>query len=287
MASPDLKPMADLGPADADSGFALSREIGWNQALADWRYMLANGAGVGRSDANGKLVATALSLPYGRFAWICMVLVAESHRRRGLATELMGEVIARQTAVGRVPGLDATPAGREVYARIGFRDHYGIGRYCAEAVAPPPETAPEGMVFRGLGASDAPALAAADAPIFGGDRGALLRHLIERQPGRVFGAWRDAALVGYVLARDGREASQIGPVVAPDEATARALFAAASAGLDGPCYIDAPEAHGSFVDWLQASGFVFQRPFSRMYYESDGGFDRPQAIYAIAGPELG
>lgn len=287
MSEVNLGPLTDLGPGDAERGFALSREIGWNQSLADWRYMLENGDGVGRSDDAGKLVASALALPYGRFAWICMVLVADSHRRRGLATELMGAVIERQTAAGRVPGLDATPAGREVYRKIGFRDQYDIGRYRAEAVAVPPAATPEGIALRRLTEADAGALAAADLPIFGGDRRALLQHLVARQPERAFGAWRGGDLVGYVLARDGREASQIGPLVAPDGTTARALFAAASTGLTGPCYIDALDAHDGFVDWLKTAGFAFQRPYSRMYLERDEGFDRPDAIYAIAGPELG
>lgn len=283
----DLEPRFDLAPADAERGFALSTEIGWNQALADWRYMLAAGDGVGRADAVGRLVASALALPYGRFAWICMVLVAESHRRRGLATELMGAVIERQVAAGRVPGLDATPAGREVYRQIGFRDHYGIGRYRAATARVPAVPAPDGIALRPLAAGDADALTAVDRPVFGADRGALLEHLIDRQPERAVGAWCADALVGYVLARDGRDATQIGPLVAPDNATARALLAAAGAGLASPCYLDAPDVHDGFVGWLKDAGFVFQRPFSRMYLNHGGGFDHPDAIYAIAGPELG
>lgn len=281
-----MGPLFDLTVDDAARGFALSSEIGWNQTIDDWRYMLAHGEGVGKNDENGKLVASAMALPYGEFAWICMVLVADTHRRRGLATELMGAVIDRQTRAGRVPGLDATPAGREVYRQIGFRNHYGIGRYRAEAVVSRGEI-PAGVELRPLTAEDADSVASFDRSVFGADRGALLQHLTTRQPARAFAAFRDAKITGYVLARDGREATQIGPVVAGDGDTAIALAARAATNMAGPCYVDAPDEHVGFLDWLNSAGFVFQRPFTRMYLDRDTGFDRPSAVFAIAGPELG
>ena len=82
-----------LAPADAGQGAALSAEIGWNQVESDWRYMLANGAGFGLTTAGGKLVASALALPYDGFAWVCMVLVAPDHRGQGIATDLMCRVL--------------------------------------------------------------------------------------------------------------------------------------------------------------------------------------------------
>lgn len=283
----DLGPVRDLSVEDAARGAALSTAIGWNQVEADWRYMLGHGDGVGREGPDGALVASAMALPYGGFAWICMVLVAESHRRRGLATELMQIMMDRQTGAGRVPGLDATPAGREVYRRIGFVDHYGIGRYRAEAPAPAAAEVPPGIDVRPLGSDDVAALKAADSKAFGADRSALLRHLMERQPGRAFGAFRGEEMVGHALARNGREATQIGPVVAATEAIATALAAHALAGLGTPAYVDALDRHDGFVNWLKDSGFAFQRPYTRMYLDRDRGFDEPALIAAIAGPELG
>ena len=102
----------DLAPVHAEAGFDLSTLIGWNQTADDWRFVLARGDGVGLLDDDDTLVATAMALPYGRFAWICLVLVAPDWRRQGIATRLMAEVVRRQEAAGRVPGLDATPDGR-------------------------------------------------------------------------------------------------------------------------------------------------------------------------------
>ena len=64
--------------------------------------------------------------PTARCAWISMVLVAGTHRRRGLATRLLHRCIADVTAAGLVPVLDATPAGAKVYAPLGIQGRVGI-----------------------------------------------------------------------------------------------------------------------------------------------------------------
>jgi ribosomal protein S18 acetylase RimI-like enzyme len=284
---PELR-QVDLTPAHAEAGLALSTRIGWNQALPDWQYMLAAGDGVGLLAGDGTLVASAMSLPYGAFAWICMVLVDPDYRRQGLATRLMDIVVARQEAAGRVPGLDATPDGREVYRRIGFEDDYRLGRYRAERIEPDVGApVPSGITLRPLAESDLPPLTAIDRAVFGGDRSALLRHLLDRVPGAPHGAWRGGDLVGYVFAREGREAHQVGPLVAEGSDIAISLAGAALGAIEGAVYIDAPDAQGDFVRWLEARGFAQQRPFFRMYRRRAEGFDAPGRIFAIAGPELG
>ena len=68
----------------------LSTEAHWNQNEADWRFFLSKGIVFGVRDGAGRLIATAALLPYSSGnAWISMVLVTESWRRRGLATRLV------------------------------------------------------------------------------------------------------------------------------------------------------------------------------------------------------
>lgn len=290
MDQPDVTGLvrADLSVADSQRGYLLSTEIGWNQTEADWSYMLANGPGIGLTDPDGKLVASAIALPYGRFGWVCMVLVAPDWRRLGLATDLMNGVIEFLQADGVVPGLDATPDGREVYRRIGFDDVYGLERLVAEhanlATAPA-----AGIEIRPLTEADMDAVAAFDGPVFTGDRAALLRHLQSREPSRATGAWNGSELTGFALARDGRNWTQIGPVVAADESTAKALVAAAANSGSGPdaLLIDAMDYHVGYLDWLKTGGFEFQRPYIRMLHGSDQPLDRKEMVFSPAGPELG
>ena len=278
--------LAPLTVADAARGAALSEEIGWNQNRADWRYMLANGFGYGRTDADGKLVGSAMALGYGAFAWVCMVLVSPDRRRRGIATDLMNRVLADLEGAGTIAGLDATPDGREVYKHLGFEDIYRIERYWAESVAPARAPRVSARVAP-AGADDLAAIAHSDAVAFGADRSALLASLIEQQPGRAFVARTRDAVTGFTLAREGRQATQIGPLVADDADTAIALAAHALAGLDGRAVIDCPSRHASLIAWLKASGFAYQRPYIRMLRGRSEPLDNADLVFALAGPELG
>ncbi len=279
--------LAPIGPADAGRGAALSAEIGWNQTEADWRYMLENGSGYGRDDGAGRLVASAMALPYGAFGWVCMVLVSEPYRRRGLATNLMNRVIEDLERDGIVPGLDATPAGREVYKNLGFEEVYRLERLWAENVASPADAPDTPVVIAPMTAAEIDEIAGYDATTFGADRAPLLRHLYERAPELAFVARAGQWLAGFTLGRDGRAVTQIGPVTAEDEDIAIALVRRALDGLDGGAVIDAAEHQGAFTDWLKHSGFGYQRPYIRMLLGHSEPVDRTDYVFAVAGPELG
>jgi GNAT superfamily N-acetyltransferase len=272
-----------LGPAYAAEAVALSAEAGWNQTIDDWALMLGFGRGFGRRHGR-LLVGTAVVLPYPPFAWIAMVLVSRDWQRRGIATDLLRACIDEAEARGLVAGLDATPAGREVYRPLGFEEVYGLTRLRAETVASVSDSA--GPV-RPLMMADLEAIADFDRKLFGAARGQVLGHLLQRQPARAFVVETAGAISGYVLAREGREATQIGPLSAPDDATACTLAGAALADLNGPVYLDVVDRHTGLLAWLGARGFAPQRPYTRMIMGRAEPYDDAQRQYAIAGPELG
>src|SRR5688572_29382119 len=118
--------------ADIPAAVRLSAEPGWNQVPADWHLMIEHGDSFGRFTADGRLVASGLTVPFsGRFGWISMILVSAEYRRRGLATQLMRSCIDALLGKNIVPALDATPEGRQVYLPLGFQDVYRITRYFA------------------------------------------------------------------------------------------------------------------------------------------------------------
>lgn len=276
-----------LGEADLPGCLALSEEAGWNQTAADWRAVFALGEvqGLVRGD---RLIASAAVLPWpGPFGWICMVLVAGAERRRGHATRLLDWAVARLQELGRVPGLDATPAGRAVYLPRGFADVYPLTRLRASApgrLVPPPE-APRPRPMR---AADLPGVMALDAPVFGADRSGLLTALQARRPGLAFVAEEAAGgLAGFALGRAGRTATQIGPVVARDAGVALALVGAALAACAGPVCVDVPDRHAALGRALAGAGFTPERPFVRMLRGRSEPLDRPGEVFAVTGPEFG
>ena len=275
-----------MGAGDIDGAVALNAEAGWNQIAADWRFRLAVGAGTGIVD--DRLIATSMLLPQGeRFAWIAMILVTAARQRQGLASELMHRCIARANDMGVIAGLDATAAGRQVYLPLGFRDIYPLTRWQADApVDALVVGAPENGV-RPLRADDLERVAEWDAKISGAPRRNLLAHLLGRCPERAFILEDGADVRGFVLARDGRLATQIGPLSAEDDDAAIALLRASLGAGSGSVFLDAGDHHGPLAEVLADAGFQEQRGYMRMLLGRDDPIDDPNRVFLIAGPELG
>ena len=272
-----------LGEEHLPGCLKLSRSANWNQNEADWRVMLAIGRGWGLSLADGTLAASTIVLPYGdRFAWVSMVLVLPEQRRKGYATQLLRIALADLKKEGRTPILDATPAGHEVYAQEGFRDTWGFKRYALNG-----KMQFAGDETRHIADSDWPQILRLDAAVFGASRESLLRNLAARLPRAALVAERGGKITGFIVGRDGREANQIGPLIAQDEKTAIALFAGAVGRTPSPVYADIADRAAGLQSWAQARGFAFQRPFTRMVHGAGELPGDNRNLYVVAGPELG
>jgi GNAT superfamily N-acetyltransferase len=278
----------DLGPSDLPEAVALSAEVGWNQVEADWRLFLELGHAVGLNDASGRLAATAATLPSGsEVAWISMVIVRPDHRRRGIATRLLEQCADEIEESGRTPGLDATPAGREVYLRLGFRDSWTLARWRRKETSRVEPTEGLGTLVRTLTPDDLRSVARLDHGAFGLERELLLSRLAGRCSAFAALAERGGVPCGFVLGRDGRTATHLGPLVAPDPDVTRALARYALDRVDGGVTIDVNDAAADLLGWLAASGFEKERPFTRMYRGQGPVPGEPQWAVAVAGPELG
>ena len=279
MASTDLA-IASIDAGESEAVWPLSIEAGWNQNVADWRFMLGAGHGFGLRGSDGKWEASSLVLPLGeKLAWISMVLVTQARRRGGVGTGLLKRCIAEAQANGAVAGLDATEQGRPIYLPLGFRDLYRISRWHFDGVKEMPPTA----AVRRMAIADLPGMRVYDHELSSMNRPALLAHLAVRQPAMALVS--DAG--GFVLGREGRTAYSIGPVVADDEATGLALIAKAASSVPGPFIIDVPDAHANIRRWLERQGAVSPRGYVRMTLGSAPGLDDPSHVFALAGPELG
>ena len=258
----------DMTRADIPAGLRLCRAAGWNQNEADW-LCFVNGARLALLD--GRIAGTVGTLRFeDSFAWISMLLVDPEFRRRGVGTALLMEALRLLAEVACVR-LDATPAGKLVYDQCGFHDEHPMVRLRAESLR-------GGATLPPLRTLDP--VRELDRAVFGADRGPVLDHLLAAAPDFAFHT--DGA---YALGRHGFHADHIGPVVARDEATARALVSAVHTGR--PVLIDAPEHTPSWIGWLESIGFRRERPFMRMYRGMPPPTAIPEFQFAIAGPEFG
>jgi GNAT superfamily N-acetyltransferase len=290
MANTEAPAIEPIDPDHAEAVWPLSIEAGWNQNVADWRFMLGAGRGFGCTAPDGAWQASSLVLPLGqKLAWISMVLVTKDRRRGGLGTGLLKRCIDEVRGVDAVPGLDATEQGRPIYLGLGFHDLYTISRWHLDpvmkngAVAPP-----AGITVRPFAIADLPKLAIYDRPLSSLERPTVLAHLALRQPGLAFVAETGSGrIAGFTLGREGRFATSIGPVVADSEAVALALISRAACAKAPSFIIDIPDAHARLRTWLEGQGATSPRAYTRMTLGVAKGLDDASHVFALAGPELG
>lgn len=264
-----------LNASDALTGLALSTEAHWNQNEADWRFFLTQGIVFGVRGKDGLLIATAALLPYSsNQAWISMVLVTTSWRRRGLATTLVDACLDTATKLGLTSWLDATPAGASVYGPLGFVPDLQLRRLRREPNRTNPITAQPAT-------SDLAVFVVRDTDAMGFDRSALLHELAGRAGSRLLSSGNATALV-----RDGRTTRHIGPVFSDDPESALALVDEIVRDEARPVLIDAIASRREFIDGLTASGWTIERPFQRMRF-GHATTKSNDIAFAVAGPEYG
>ncbi len=274
--------LVDCGVADLADAQVLSDAAGWNQTADDWRTFMVNGKTLGYRTDEGELVASAAALPYGGAAgWISMVLVAQPWRHQGLATRLLEMCVAHLKELGAIPHLDATPAGMPAYRKLGFLGGLRMARWQGRSAAGADAPAD---ALRRAEHDDLQWMVALDAAANGMDRGFLLQDILTRAGTRAW-AMRDGS--GFVLRRQGRRASQIGPLIAADEASALLLLQAALMGPEEPVFLDLPERWQQLARELAGRGFGIQRPFVRMALGPAPAHQPGDHLFIVAGPEFG
>jgi GNAT superfamily N-acetyltransferase len=268
-----------LGSADVADALALSTREGWNQSATDWERMFAlEPAGCFGLREGGRLIGTVTTTTYGReLAWIGMMIVDPAFRRRGIGEALMRRALDHLDGLG-VPTvkLDATPAGKPLYERLGFTAELEMERWTGvarpPAASPPPDR--EETWSR---------LCALDRDAYGIDRSRLLRVLVRDSVGEP--CVRES---GYSLARRVRDAAFVGPVIARDEPVALALLDAMLARLGGET-IGLDRHTGGFLTprALEARGLGFRRGLTRMFRGERTSAATSPAISGGSGPQFG
>ncbi|PKW08802.1 Ribosomal protein S18 acetylase RimI [Streptomyces sp. 1222.5] len=248
-------PIRRLTLRDMTSCADLSEDRGWPREEHKWGFLLTAGKGFGIDDPEGGLVAACVVTEYGpwdqpELGAIGMVLVAERHARKGIGRRLMRHVVS---AMGTTPlTLHATPYGRPLYEELGFkstgRAEMLRGRFIPGAAEP-------GVSTRAATAEDLPAILRLDEEVFGADRTPLIARLpafadqlrVAEENGRV---------IGYAGAWPNMDTHVVGPLIARDTETAKALIASLAALTDRPLRTDIDVRHEELLAWAKARGLA-------------------------------
>jgi GNAT superfamily N-acetyltransferase len=273
-----------IEPDDIEAGLALSRQARWNQTRDDWALLLAMSGGACAAAALAdRVVGTVTVVTYGACAWIGMVLVSAEMRGRGIGTMLLHYAL---DLIGpeRTACLDATPLGRPLYERLGFRIERELTRL--ERPEPGPKTR-GGEVTRLLAPADLDRIRTWDEEVFGGARLPLLHAMLRRSPDLARAHEGATSLDGYALGRSGDRFDHAGPIVARTPEAAIALAGDVLRRVGRSAIIDVPLDQVTFREWLHGQGFRPQRPLTRMVRGPARRVTDRDALFATLGPEFG
>lgn len=250
-----FQPIRRLTPRDLTACADLSENRGWPREEHKWGLLLTAGTGYGIDDPDGGLVTACVVTSYGpqdrpALAAIGMVLVAERHARQGVGRRLMRHVVAE---LGTTPvTLHATPYGRPLYEELGFKTTGRAEMVRGHFVPGAPEPA---VATRAATAEDLTAILRLDEEVFGTDR----THMITRLPAfadQLRVAEEDGRIIGYAAAWPNLDNHVVGPLIARDTETAKALIASLAAHVDGPLRTDIDVRHEELLAWVKERGLA-------------------------------
>ena len=283
--------LREMTGADIPAGLRLKEVAGWNQTAADWqRFLDRSPHGCFVAEMDGQVRGTVTTIPYERcFAWIGMVLVDPGYRGRGFGTALLERAIEYLDGLNlSALKLDATPQGKPLYEKLGFRSEYEIGRWTLRRGGSESQKPVRTAVREPVTPELLERVCRWDREVFGADRSFLLKSLHAHAPDFTQAIVKTGALAGYAFGRQGSFADHLGPWTATDASTAHALLDGFLASSSREMQIaDCLHSHPAAADLLKAAGFSHARPLIRMCRGSNRYPGRPELQCAILGPEFG
>lgn len=240
--------------------------------------------GYGIDDPGGGLVAACTVTEYGpqerpSLAAIGMVLVAERHARQGVGRRLMRHIVSE---LGTLPlTLHATPFGRPLYEELGFKVTGGAEMVRGRFV--PGGTEPK-TVTRAATAEDLAAVLRLDEEVFGADRTPIVTRL-PAFADQLRVAEEDGRIIGYAAAWPNMDTHVVGPLIARDTETAKALIGSLAARTDRPLRTDIDIRHEELLAWVKERGLAGIAPNAVMTYgitELPGDWTRRFAPLTVA-----
>ncbi|MCQ9131088.1 GNAT family N-acetyltransferase [Streptomyces hilarionis] len=246
-------PIRRLTHRDLAACADLSEDRGWPREEHKWGLLLSAGNGYGIDDPAGGLVAACVVTEYGphghpRLGAIGMVLVAERHARQGVGRRLMRHVVSLMDATPLT--LHATPSGRPLYEELGFKATGRAEMVRGRLATPEPAT---DVITRAATAEDLPSILRLDEEVFGADR----THVIARLPAfadQLRVAEDEGRIIGYAAAWPNMDTQVVGPLIARDTGTAKALLCSLAVRTDRPLRTDIDVRHEELLDWVKARG---------------------------------
>jgi ribosomal protein S18 acetylase RimI-like enzyme len=268
---------------DIRAGMHLIEPAGWNQTEADWHRAIAlEPEGCFIAEEAGATAGTVTTCVFEEIGWVAMVIVSPSMRGRGIGKALMVQALRYlQDQNVRSVRLDATAMGKPLYEKLGFHQQYELIRH--QGILPLSGPA-RGVVNARPG--DLDWILRTDRAVTGTNRQKLLLALLSDQHEAVRVVRDGGTGEGFLMARRGARAVQIGPCIATGNAGPILFEDARHRYAGAAIYVDIPAANTAATRLAQAWGLAAQRPLVRMCL-GPRICERMDGLWASSGPEKG
>ena len=272
--------------ADLPAIGSLRESVGWTAHA--WALRAIIGVPYARCvviEGHDVLVGVGSGISYGPLGFVGNMVVAQTHRRRGLGSEVLTAVTGFLDDAGcRRLELNATPDGRPLYERHGFAS-IGISattRIPRSAVRARDRAA----AVRPASAHDLDALVTYDTPRFGGDRRPLIEVLVSDPAAKLVLAEEEGLAVGYACVRS--DPPRIGPMLADHPLVAETLLveAFALAPSTDSLRLNLPPNNALGAAWLRALGLEVE-PWDGRMARGPQVPRREETVYGMAVGALG
>ena len=198
-----------------DLGFfmRLMELVGWGMTPKNFdRILKFSPSGCFIAEEGGKDLGMVASVNYGEVAWIGNLVVVSESRGRGIGSMLMQQAMDYLVSSGtKTIKLDGVQSAISLYHRLGFKEEYlslrftGVAEKHAEIECKP------------MRKEDMNKISELDLSVFKAPRRELLEYVYSQYPEICFTSWVNRELVGFIIAKDGKDQVKIGPWIVKHE----------------------------------------------------------------------
>ena len=238
--------------SDLPAAHALSQAVGWLHRVEDWQFVLRLGAAFVAEESD-VVIGTALCWKQGeKNGSLGMIIVSPDRQGKGIGRKLMNLVL--EELGERCTVLIATQAGQPLYESLGFKAIGTIHQHQGTMASVAPVTLSEGASVRLAKADDIASIIALANRGTGMSRDEILQQLLPIAECAVLE--RQGQLEGFAVMRRFGRGHVIGPLVAPDSESAKALIAHWSDAYAGSFVRLDVTGDSGLGAWLAEAGLV-------------------------------